>query len=87
LAKHGGTYDGTDRDGAIQTNARDVSMDATDIPTNSWIRATGILPCSGPPPSREGRTPTIALVDSGIQQRRESGKRIVGHACPGTNQT
>jgi serine protease AprX len=66
------------RDGAIQTITRDVPMVSSEIAPNSWLRETGVLSALRTTTLTSGASPTIAVVDSGIQLRREFGSRIGG---------
>jgi serine protease AprX len=66
------------RDGAIQSITRDVPMVASGYDANNWIQETGVLSALRTTSKTTGRQPTIAIVDSGIQLRREFGQRVVG---------
>jgi serine protease AprX len=65
-------------DGAIQAITRDVPMVASSLTANHWLQETGLRSALRTTQPQHGALPTIALVDSGIQLRREFGERVVG---------
>lgn len=66
------------RDDAIQAITPDVPMVTSALGANHWLQETGLLSALRTKLEHGKRVPTIAVVDSGIQLRREFAQRVVG---------